>query len=352
MEEEARRELEKLEAGDPENVELWKRFKELSLKGFQRVYDRLGVSFDVVVGESDFVEDARRISKELLKKSLALVADKGEKEGAIVADLEREGLDHPVLLKSDGTTIYLSRDLASLLWRVNRFNPDSLLYVVAIEQSLHFKQLFSLARKLGVSQELVHVSFGMVSVEGMRLSTRRGQVVFLEDILDTAVEYASREMEKRGSYNPEDAEKIGVSSVIFWMLKTEPKKDVTFRWEEVTSFTGETGPYIQYAYVRANKILSKTKNTPSFDVPDDGEWKIIKQIAIFPFIVKESARKYSPHILARYLLDLSTSFHYFYDHNRVLGDEREGIRLWIVSAVRNVLKIGMDLLAMKTPQVM
>jgi arginyl-tRNA synthetase len=352
LEEEARRELEKLEAGDPENVALWKRFKELSLKGFERVYKRLGVSFDVIIGESEFVEDARRISRELLEKGIAIIAQEGNKKGAIVANLEEEGLDHPVLLKSDGTTIYLSRDLASLLWRYRKYNPDALLYVVAIEQNLHFKQLFAIARKLGVSSDLVHVSFGMVHVEGMRLSTRRGQVVFLEDILDTAVKYAAEEMKKRNSYNPEDAEKIGVSSVVFWMLKTEPKKDVNFRWDEVTSFTGETGPYVQYAYVRANKILEKAGSEPTFSIPDDAEWKLIKLIALFPSVIKESAKKYSPHILAHYLLDLSTEFHHFYDHNRVLGDEREGIRLWIVSAVRNILGIGMDLLAMKAPSQM
>ncbi len=349
LEEEARRELEKLEAGDPENVSLWERFKELSLKGFERIYRRLGVSFDVVTGESEFVEGARRISQELLEKGIAKVWEEGEKKGAIVADLEKEGLNHPVLLKSDGTTIYLSRDLASLLWRVKEFEPDALLYVVAIEQSLHFRQLFTIARKLGINKELVHVSFGMVHVEGMRLSTRRGQVIFLEDILDTAVERVAAEMKGRGTYSPEDAEKIGVSSVVFWMLKTELNKDVRFRWEDVTSFTGESGPYVQYAYVRARNILEKKSGPFELLPPDDAEWRLIKLIARFPIVLRESARRYSPHVLARYLLDLATRFHNFYDHNRVLGDPREGFRLWLVTAVKNVLETGQELLAMRPP---
>ncbi|NPA86647.1 MAG: arginine--tRNA ligase [Candidatus Diapherotrites archaeon] len=350
LEEEARREFEKLEKGDPENVALWKKFRELSLKGFERIYRRLGVEFDVIVGESDFVEDAKRIARELLEKGIAVVWEEGEKKGAIVADLEAEGLNHPVLLKSDGTTIYLSRDLASLLWRIREFDPDALLYVVAIEQNLHFRQLFTIAHKMGIDRELVHVSFGMVHVEGMRLSTRRGQVLFLEDILDTAVAHAAEEMKKRGSYSPEDAENIGVSSVIFWMLKTEPKKDVTFRWKEVTSFTGETGPYVQYAYVRARNILEKKSGPISVLDPDDAEWELIKKIARFPLILEESARRYSPHVLARYLLDLATVFHHFYDHNRVIGSPREPFRLWIVRAVENVLGIGQKLLAMRPPR--
>ena len=350
LEEEARKEFEKLEKGDPENVALWRHFRELSLRGFERIYRRLGVSFDVVVGESDFVEEAKRISRELLERGIARVWEEGEKKGAIVADLEEEGLDHPVLLKSDGTTIYLSRDLASLLWRIREFDPDALLYVVAIEQNLHFKQLFAIARKLGVDRELVHVSFGMVHVEGMRLSTRRGQVVFLEDILDTAVKHASEEMRTRGTYSPEDAENLGVSAVVFWMLKTEPKKDVTFRWKEVTSFTGETGPYVQYAYVRAKNILARKDSPVELLKPDDAEWDLVKLIARFPLEIERSARSYSPHILARYLLDLSTAFHHFYDHHRVIGDPREPFRLWIVKAVKNVLEIGQNLLVMKPPR--
>ncbi len=351
LEEEARKEFEKLERGDPENVALWKRFRELSLEGFERIYRRLGVSFDVVVGESDFVEEARKVSRELLEKGMAKIWEEGDKKGAIVADLEGEGLNHPVLLKSDGTTIYLSRDLASLLWRVREFNPDVLLYVVAIEQNLHFRQLFTVAKKLGVDRELVHLAFGMVHVEGMRLSTRRGQVVFLEDILDTAVNHVREEMMKRGTYSAEDAERVGVSSVVFWMLKAEPKKDVTFRWKDVTSFTGESGPYVQYAYVRAKNILRKAGEANTSPLTPEGEeWEIVKKVALFPLVLEEVEKKYTPHLLARYLLDLSSAFHHFYDHNRVLGDPREPLRLWIVKAVKNVLEIGQELLAMKPPE--
>jgi len=350
LEDEARKEFERLEKGDPKNVRLWKEFRNLSLRGFEKIYRRLGVEFDIVTGESAFVEGAKKIAHELLEKCIAVVGTGGQKKGAIVADLEEEGLDHPVLLKSDGATIYLSRDLASLLWRVEKFDPDALIYVVAIEQSLHFKHIFAIARKLGIDRELVHLAFGMVHVEGMRLSTRRGQVLFLEDVLNRAVERAAEEMKARGTYTPSDAEKIGVSAVVFWMLKYEPNKDVVFRWKDVVSFTGETGPYVQYAYVRAKHILEKGEKEMEPDTPDDREWELVKAVARFPRVVDTASRKYSPHVLARYLLTLAASFHNFYEKERVVGHSREPFRLWLTAAVKNVLEKGQELLGMKPPE--
>ncbi len=348
----ARSELEKLEAGDPENIEIWKKVKELSLKGFDRVYKRLGVTFDVITGESEFVEPAKRLSMELINKGIAFIPEEGPKKGAVVADLEKEGLDHPVLLKSDGTTMYLSRDLASLKWRYETFKPTHYLYVVAIEQSLHFKQLFSLANKIGIEGEKKHISFGMVHVEGMRLSTRKGQVVFLEDVLNTAVSYVSEEMEKRGTYNPEDAERIGVSSVIFWMLKIENNKDITMRWKDVTSFTGESGPYVQYAYVRSKHVLERFEGSYKTGTSSDDEWTLIKDLLLFPEILNEVERSLEPHRLARHLLKLSSDFHHFYEHNRIIGSEKESFRAWITKGVNNVLRQGQYLLGMKPPEVM
>jgi len=350
LEEEARREFERLEKGDEENRRLWREFVDLSLKGFEKIYSRLGVEFDIVTGESAFVEGARKIAEELLEKGIAVIGKEGQKKGAIVADLEDEGLNHPVLLKSDGTTIYLSRDLASLLWRVKEFDPDALIYVVAIEQSLHFKQLFSIARKLGIDKELVHLAFGMVHVEGMRLSTRRGQVLFLEDVLNRAVERAAEEMKERGTYTPSDAERIGVSAVIFWMLKYEPNKDITFRWRDVVSFTGETGPYVQYAYVRAKHILEKGEKEMEPAVPDDREWELVKAVARFPLVIEAVSKRYQPHVLARHLLSLASTFHNFYERERVVGHPREPFRLWLTAAVKNVLERGQHLLGMKPPE--
>lgn len=350
LEDEARKEFEKLEKGDAENTRLWKEFRELSLKGFEKIYKRLGVEFDIITGESAFVEEAKKISRELLEKGIAVIGTEGQKKGAIVANLENEGLNHPVLLKSDGTTIYLSRDLASLLWRVKEFNPDTLIYVVAIEQSLHFKQLFTIARKIGINKEMIHLAFGMVHVEGMRLSTRRGQVLFLEDVLNRAVERAAEEMKKRGTYTPSDAERIGTSAVVFWMLKYEPNKDVVFRWKDVVSFTGETGPYVQYAYVRAKHILEKGEKEMELDIPDDREWELVKTVARFPIIIDTVSKKYQPHILARYLLSIASSFHNFYEKERVVGHKRESFRLWLTASIKNVLSRGQELLGMKPPE--
>ncbi len=344
LEEEAKRELKKLEEGDSSNLELWKRFRELSIKGFQKVYDILGVEFDVITGESEFVDMARKVVEELLEKGIARVEEEGKKKGSVVVDLGGE-LDTPVLMKSDGTTLYLSRDLASLLWRYERWKPDYLIYVVAREQRLHFKQLFALARRLGIPSNLVHVSFGMIHLKEGKMSTRKGRVVFLEDVIKELEKHVVMEMEKRGT-DTSEATKLTVNALVYWILKYEPDKDVVFDYSKVSEFRGETGVYTSYAYVRAKHVYERG-GSGELGIPSEEEWPVVKKLGMFHYFARESMRKNTPHYLARYLYDLSSEYHRFYDSHRIIGSSRESFRLWMNERVLETTGKAMELLAMK-----
>ncbi|MDN5358929.1 MAG: arginyl-tRNA synthetase, partial [Candidatus Diapherotrites archaeon] len=349
LEEEAREAYRKLEEGEEEYVELWRKFRELTIAYAKKIYDLLGVEFDEYSGESFYVERARELAETLLKTG---IAEKDPETGAIIVDFGNEQKD--VILKSDGTTLYLSRDLAALLDRVERYDPKKLVYVVGSEQSDHFKKLFWLARKLGVNREMVHVPFGLINLPEGKMSTRKGRVVFLEDVLKKAINLAAEEMKKRGTYNEEDARKIGVGAVNYAILKIEPEKNITFQWEKVLSFEGDTGPYLQYSAVRARKILEKagkwTLKKP--EEVNDEEWALTKKIAVFPEVLEETLRKDRPHMLARYAYDLARTFHAFYDHNPVLQSEEptRSFRLGIVKGFYNVLSTSLNLLLVDVPE--
>ncbi|NPA76555.1 MAG: arginine--tRNA ligase [Candidatus Diapherotrites archaeon] len=350
LEEEAREAYRRLEEGDEEYVRLWKRFRELTIRYAQKIYDLLGVEFDEISGESFYVEKARELAETLLKMG---IAERDPETGAIIVDFgEKMGKD--IILKSDGTTLYLSRDLAALLDRIERYNPDKLIYVVGSEQSDHFRKLFWLADMLGVKRGLVHVPFGLINLPEGKMSTRKGRVVFLEDVLKKATDLAGREMQKRGTYNEEDARKIGVGAVNYAILKVEPEKNITFEWSRILSFEGDTGPYLQYSTVRARKILGKAGDwTPkSAENVNDDEWKMVKLIARFPEVLEEVVQKDRPHVLARYAYELARGFHSFYDHNPVLKSEEptRSFRLSIVSAFHNVLARSLELLLIQEPE--
>jgi len=349
LEEEAREAYRRLEEGEEEYVNLWKRFRELTIRYASRIYEMLGVEFDEISGESFYIEKARELAETLLKMG---IAERDPETGAIIVDFG-EKLGKDIILKSDGTTLYLSRDLAALLDRVEKYGPEKLIYVVGSEQSDHFRKLFWLARKLGVEKELVHVSFGLINLPEGKMSTRKGRVVFLEDVLKKAVELAGEEMKRRGTYNEDDAKKIGVGAVNYAILKVEPEKNITFDWKRVLSFEGDTGPYLQYSAVRARNILEKagewTLNT--VENVNDEEWGIIKLIARFPEVLEETVQKDRPHILARYAYELARTFHSFYDHNPVLKSEEpvRSFRLGIVRAFHNVLSRSLNLLLIEEP---
>ncbi len=350
LEDEAREAYRRLEEGDPEYVELWKRFRELTIAYANKIYEMLGVEFDEISGESFYTERGREIAKKLLE---AGIAERDPETGAIIVDFG-EKLGKDVLIKSDGTTLYLTRDLAALLDRVNRYDPKRLVYVVGSEQSDHFRKLFWLARKLGVDRELVHVAFGLIKLPEGKMSTRKGKVIFLEDVIKRAIELAGEEMKKRGYYDEENARKIGIGAVNYAILKVEPEKDITFRWERILSFDGDTGPYLQYSLVRARKIREKAgeHRTAIPDAINDDEWALLMRIAEFQEALRAAAEKDRPHILARYAYELARTFHSFYDRNPVLRAEepKRSFRLALVKAFADTLEKTMDLLLIPVPE--
>lgn len=350
LEDEAREAYRKLEEGEEEYVNLWKLFRELTIKYANKIYEMLGVEFDEISGESFYVEKAKELVETLLKMG---IAERDPETGAIIVDFG-ENIGKDVILKSDGTTLYLSRDLAALLDRVERYNPKKLIYVVGAPQSDHFRKLFWLAKRLGIDRELVHVAFGLINLPEGKMSTRKGRVIFLEDVLNRAIELARKEMDERGNYSEEDARKIGVGAVTYAILKVEPEKNVVFEWSRVLSFEGDTGPYIQYSAVRARKILERAGDwkSPKVSEVNDDEWSLIKRIAIFPEVLKETASKDRPHILARYAYELAREFHSFYDRNPVLRAEEptRSFRLGIAKGFHNVLTTSMRLLLIEEPE--
>ena len=349
LEEEAREAYRRLEEGEKDYVELWKKFRELTIKYAEKIYEMLGIEFDEISGESSYVEKARELAETLLTMG---IAEKDPETGAIIVDFGEWGKD--VILKSDGTTLYLSRDLAALLDRVERYAPKKLIYVVGSEQSDHFRKLFWLARKLGVKEELIHVPFGLINLPEGKMSTRRGRVIFLEDVLNKAIELAGEEMKKRGTHNEADARKIGVGAVNYAILKVEPEKNITFQWSRILSFEGDTGPYLQYSAVRARKILEKADrwNLKIPETVNDDEWKMIKLLARFPEVLSDVMAKDRPHILARYSYELARAFHSFYDRNPVLQSEEpvRSFRLGIVKGFYNVLSRSLNLLLIDVPE--
>ncbi len=237
---------------------------------------------------------------------------------------------------------------------MDRYNPEKLIYVVGSEQSDHFRKLFWLARKMGVKKDLVHVSFGLINLPEGKMSTRKGRVIFLEDVLKKAIDLAGKEMRERGTYNEEDARKIGVGAVNYAILKVEPEKNITFEWSRILSFEGDTGPYLQYSAVRARKILEKAGEWRfrAVENVNDEEWKMVKLMARFPEVLEEVVQKDRPHMLARYAYDLARTFHSFYDHNPVLKSEEptRSFRLSIVKAFHTVLTRSLNLLLIEEPE--
>jgi len=335
LEEEGKEWFRRLEEGDKVAVERWKKFRELSMKEFQRIYRILGTTELIDAGESFFVKDSKELVDELLERGIAK-----KDKGAVVVPLE----DKPpmILRKSDGTTIYSSRDLASALWRIRKFRPDLMLYVVGNEQSLHFQQLFEVLKKLEVKTRFEHVSFGLVRLPEGKMSTRKGRVVFLEDVLEEAVRRIEKIMVERGG-SKEDAEKIGVGAVKFADLKTNRTREVKFSWD-MLSMEGDTGPYVQYAAVRAKRIVEKFgRGKPGLDAEFE---PLARKLVRFRIAVMETAKLRRPDILASYLLRLSKRFNEIYVKERIGGiPERE----WITERTCLVLEKGLELLGIETP---
>ena len=355
--------FKKLEEGDSYCTELWEKFKSVSLKEFQKVYDLLGSKFESWNGEA-FYSDKMPEVIELLEKSGKLV----ESQGAKIVDLSNDGIDTPcIIIKSNGSTTYATRDLAAILYRTRTYDFEKALYVTSYEQVLHFKQVFATAKYLGLDEKylngLKHIPFGMVLLPTGKMSTREGNIIKLEDLLNEAIERAKEIIEQK---NPEledkeeTAKKVGIGAVIFNDLSNNRVKDEIFDWDTILNFQGETGPYIQYMYVRIKSVLEKANGVPNIKevnvekLDDSYSQDILKLIYNFEDTLVAVTEKEEPSILSRYLIDLAKAYSSFYNENKIMVEDKEtkDARVYLSYATAKVLKEGTALLGMEMPNKM
>ena len=364
LEDEARAIFTKLEQGSKEEVELWQWFREESLKEFQRVYDMLGIEFDSYNGESFYSDKMPRFEKELSDKGLL-----HESNGAQVVDLEEYKLGTALIKKSDGSSLYITRDIAAAVYRKENYDFYKNIYVVATQQNLHFQQLFKILELMGYdwANQCVHVPFGMVRLEEGTMSTRHGRVVFLEDVLNGAIE-KTREIIEEKNPNIENLEEItsqvGIGAVVFNELSNNRIKDYTFKWGQILNFDGETGPYVQYTHARCASLLrkagedivGKAQDPKNVDfallAKSDSAYELTKLIYAFPGVVEQAGEKYEPSIITRHIIDIAQCFNKFYhDEHIIVDDEVEKTsKIALVIATKRVIATGIGLLGMKAPE--
>lgn len=363
LDEEARRVFVKLENGEAEEVALWKWFKEESLKEFEKVYKMLNIQFDSYAGESFYSDKIPAAVAQLEEKGLLK-----ESQNSIIVDLDQFGLAPALVKKSDGSTLYITRDIAAALYRKDMYDFYKCLYVVASQQDLHFKQLFKVMELMGNqwAQNCIHVQFGMVSLAEGTLSTRKGRVVFLEDVLNKAVEKTREVVVEKGvvSENIDRvAEEVGIGAVVFNELAHNRIKDYTFDWDKVLNFEGETGPYVQYTHARSCSLLrkagkdmvSKAKNLDNIDyekLTSNTMYELAKLIHNMPEVIKEAADRYEPSVITRHVVKIAQGFNRFYNEERILQGDATGTvsRLTLVIATKNAIKNGLALLGIKAPE--
>lgn len=348
----------KMQDGDEEAITLWKWFYDISIKEFERVYEKLGVKFDHYTGESFYNDKMAAIVDELKEKKLLT-----ESNGAMIVDLEDAKMPPCLIIRTDGGTLYATRDITAAIYRKNTYDFDKCIYVTAIDQNLHFAQWFKVIEKMGYdwSKDLVHVPFGLVSLEDGKLSTRKGKVVLMEYLLDEAVKKTMGIINDKNPDLPdkeEVAKEVGIGAVIFDDLYNGRIKDIVFSWDRMLNFDGETGPYVQYTHARACSVLKKAeyvKGTAPIDysvLTDDASVDVCKMLANYSAKIKEAASRYEPSVIARYLVDLSQAFNKFYHDNVILTDDENvrNARLAVVDAVRLVIKSGLEILGIKSPE--
>ncbi|NYZ58748.1 arginine--tRNA ligase [Lactococcus lactis] len=356
VDEEGRQWFLKMEQGDEEALRIWKWFSDVSLIEFNRIYGKLGVSFDHFMGESFYSDKMDAIVEDLESKNLL-----HESKGALIVDLEKYNLNPALIKKTDGATLYITRDLATAAYRKKTFNFVKSLYVVGGEQTNHFKQLKAVLKEAGYdwSDDMVHVPFGMVTQGGKKFSTRKGHVVKLEMALDEAVDRAEKQIEAKNpnlENKEEVAKQVGVGAVKFYDLKTDRNNGYDFDLDEMVSFEGETGPYVQYAHARIQSILRKANrkvdiNNISLAVSDAEAWEIVKALKEFPNVVKRAADNYEPSVIAKYAISLAQAFNKYYAHVRILEDDAQlDGRLALISATSIVLKEALRLLGVAAPE--
>ncbi|RMC49480.1 arginine--tRNA ligase [Lactobacillus sp. ESL0225] len=358
LDDEGRSWFKKLEAGDQEAVELWQWFREVSLADFKRIYQELGVTFDSYKGEAFFNDKMQPVIDELKQKKLL-----HESQGAQVVDMGKD--ENPAMIvKSDGTSIYLTRDLAAAIYRMNTYHFVKMIYVVGNEQSHHFVELKTVLKKMGYdwADEIYHVPFGLITQNGKKLSTRKGNVIFLDQVLQDAVSLAGKQIEQKNpdlAHKEQVAHDVGVGAVVFHDLKNERTENFDFDLEEVVRFEGDTGPYVQYTNARAQSVLRKAAklgqkpNLNNIALNDDWSFAVAKALADFPRIIARSCDKFEPSIIAKYSLDLAKKFNKYYANVKILTDDQQIIaRLALVQATSIVLTEALRLLGVNAPKEM
>lgn len=357
MEDEARAWFTKLENGDEEATQLWQWFRDESLKEFSRVYDLLDIEFDSLAGESFYSDKMPRVIEMLEEKGLLQ-----ESKGARIVDLEDYKMPPALIMKNDGSTLYMTRDLAAAIYRKETYNFDKCVYVVGSQQNLHFEQWFKVIELMGFewAKDLVHVGFGMVALENGTMSTRKGRVVFLEDVLKQAIEKTKETIlaKNADALNADEiAKQVGVGAIVFQELSNSRIKDYTFSWERTLSFDGETGPYVQYTHARCCAVLRKANEEATTNINyellnDVDSAEVLKVIASFNKCIVAGLKKNEPHLVTRFVLDLAQAFNKFYHDNSILVEDVElrKARLALVAATKQTLENGLKLLGMHAPE--
>lgn len=361
LNDEARAWFVKMEQGDEEALSIWEWFKDISLIEYKRIYELLDVDFDSYAGESFYRDKTSAVVDELKKKGMLK-----ESEGAFIVDLEKYDMTPCLIMKKDGSSIYATRDLAAIFYRKKTYDFEKCIYVTGMEQKLHFAQVFKVVELMGyewAKTDLIHVPYGLVSLEGGKLSTRSGNIIYAEDILRESV---SKIKEVINDKNPdlqdkeEVAKMVGIGAIIFNDLYNQRIKDVTFSWDKIHSFDGETGPYVQYTYARAASVLRKTGIT---DVPeeidsslltDEASVSLLKKLIRFPEVVETAAERLEPSVVARFVMSVAQAFNHFYHENQcnVEDEKLKRARVKLVIIAKEAIKDGLDLLGMKCPEQM
>ncbi len=359
LNDEARSWLVKMQEGDKEAIDLWKWFCDISMKEFNRIYKRLNITFDSYAGESFYNDKMQAVVDELREKNLLT-----ESQGAQIVDLEKYNMPPCLILRSDGGTLYPTRDIAAAFYRKKTYNFDKCIYVTALDQNLHFAQWFKVIELMGYdwARDLVHTPFGLVSLGDGKLSTRKGHVVLMEDILNMSVEKTKNIIEEKNpnlENKDEIAEEVGIGAIIFEDLFNSRIKNVVFDFDRMLNFDGETGPYAQYTHARACSIIKRAgidvdENIDYSLLNDEASFNVCKVINEFPDKLAEAADKNEPYIIARQIIEVCKAFNKFYNENNILNSEDnvKNARLKLVFAVRNVLRDGLDLLGVSAPEQM
>lgn len=360
LEEKARECFKKLEEGDPETKKIWEKAVEVSMAEFGKVYEMLGVKPDFSFGESYYESEMRQmVSDPGTRRHLTV----GE-EGAMVIDLSHCGIETPLMfLKKDGATTYATRDLATIGFRVRKWNPDIIIYEVGAEQTLHFRQVFAAARLLGLVEkevELVHTAHGLyLAPDGKKFSTRKGKTVKLEDVLNEAISRAEKLGEGDSTEALAVARQVGIGAIKYFDLMHSVKSDVVFDWDKIMNLEGNSGPYLQYTHARCMSVLNKSNRSENQFVNkienvtkklESEEELVLRSLIHFPEIVEESAKNFAPNLLCNYLYDLAGKYNHLYNSLKIIGSEAEDFRLALTSGVGRVLKNGLGILGIETPE--